>query len=384
MERLYFDPSQPGSLGGKETFYRHAPKEFRNHRSRRSSSSTTVDPFSSWEAYTLHRPISTRKYKRDRTVVHAIDEQWQADLCDVSRLASKNRGVKFLLTIVDVFSRYAWVKPVKNKSGPIIAQAFREIFESQPKRVPLKIQTDKGKEFWNKDVRAVFDEHEVEHFSTDSPDVKAALVERFNRTFKNRLYRLLTHKKTDTYLPDLQTLVDSYNRTDHSSLGKHRTPESASKQENLQEVWQYQYADLLADSIAKRRKQPVKFRIGDTVRMTKNKVAFQKGYLPNWSEEVFRVARVIYRRPVVYSLIDLEGEPIRGVFYAPELQLVKGYDEEVLPLDVLRKKVNKKTGEREVLIHHRGYPKDSLKWIAEKDLIDTEEEQGEEEEAEEK
>jgi transposase InsO family protein len=353
MEGLYFDPAVPGSLGGKERFYKHHPK----YRGKQP------DPFSAWEAYTLHKPTPKHKYPRNRTVVYSLDDQWQADLCDVSRLASKNKGTKFLLTVIDVFSRYAWVRPLKNKSGPAVAEAFEDIFQED--RVPARVQTDQGKEFLNHNVKAVFDERDVEHFFTHSPDVKAAFVERFNRTFKNRLYRYMTRENTDSYLPVLQDLVRSYNQTVHSAID--RTPESV-KETDVKEVWKHQYGDLLEDTPAKRRKQLSKFQVGDTVRITKNKVPFNKGYLANWSDEVFKINQVIYRRPVVYKLKDLEGEDIKGVFYAPELQSVSGYEGDVLQSEVLRSKVNKKTGEREVLIHYKGYPKDSLKWIAEKDL----------------
>src|SRR5271170_3810440 len=117
MEREYFDPQQPGSLAGKEAFYRHTKRKRRKR-----------EPFAAWEAYTLHKPISTRKYPRNKTVAYGVDDQWQADLCDVTQLAPKNKGNKFLLTVIDVFSRYAWVRAVKNKSGPVIAEAFEDIF----------------------------------------------------------------------------------------------------------------------------------------------------------------------------------------------------------------------------------------------------------------
>jgi transposase InsO family protein len=367
MEGEYFDPARPGSLGGKETFFKHH-SEWK--KTKREKEGADDDPFSAWEAYTVHRPISTRKFPRNKTRAYTLDEQWQADLCDVTRLASKNKGVKFLLTVVDVFSRYAWVRPVKSKQGAIIADALRDIFETGG-RTPTLLQTDQGKEFLNKDVRALLEEYDAELFFTHSPDIKAALVERFNRTFKNRLYRYMTKSGTETYLPVLQDLVNSYNETVHSSIG--RTPASVTA-ENVKEVFQFQYADQLKDSVSKRRRDhPPQFKVGDTVRISKNKAAFDKGYLPNWSEEVFRVDRIVFRRPVIYRLRDLNGEEIKGIFYGPELQRVTGYDEEVLKADVVRHKTNKKTGEKEVLIHYRGHPKDSLKWISEKDLEEVEE-----------
>src|SRR5438477_279296 len=119
METLYFDPQRPGTLAGKHTFYKHLPA------SRRPiGAAAKADPFPGWDAYTLHRPISTRKFPRNRTVVYTRDHQWQADFADISQLASKNKGTHFLLTVVDVFSRYAWVRPLKSKKGSEVARAF--------------------------------------------------------------------------------------------------------------------------------------------------------------------------------------------------------------------------------------------------------------------
>src|SRR5271170_638335 len=364
MDELYFDPARPGSLAGKETFFKHLKL------SGKPVPSGSADVFPRWEAYTLHRPIGSRKFPRNKTVAYTLDAQWQADLADVGRLASKNKGTKFILTVIDVFSRYAWARALKNKTGSAIADAFRNIFETEG-RVPFKVQTDQGKEFLNKDVRALFDEYDVKLFFTYSPDIKAALVERLNRTLKTRLYRYMTHQNSEVYLPVLQDIVRSYNQTVHSALS--RTPASVTEG-NVKEVYAHQYRDQIADSFERRRKeQRPKFRVGDNVRISRNKVPFNKGYLANWSEEVFTVSRIIFRRPVVYKLQDLDRKDIGGIFYTPELQLVKGFaddeDDTAKTVDVLRRKVNKKTGDREVLIQYRGYPKETAqKWIKESDL----------------
>src|SRR5215470_12474007 len=361
MEELYFDPSQPGTLGGREIFYRYHDKK-----------KTSKKQFPYWESYTIHKPISSRKFKRNKTHGHEPNLQWQADLADVGRLAKENKGAKFWLTVLDVFTRFAHVRTLKNKTGEEVAAAFGDIFKHlSPEQIPKRIQTDQGKEFLNKHVQRVFKKYGIRHFFTHSPDIKAALVERFNRTFKTRLYRHLTSIGGKSYLPVLQKLVDSYNKTVHSALDG-LTPEEASHPKNFEQQWEHQNHDLLE---SRGKIKPIehshldtKFKVGDMVRISRSKTSFNKGYLPNWSEEVFTVAKIIYRRPVVYQLVDLEEKEIGGVFYNPELQLVKGYDKDLLKVNVLRRKTDKKTGEKQALIHYRGYPETSTKWIAERDL----------------
>src|SRR5437867_9488072 len=94
--------------------------------------------------YTLHK-YARRNYKRNKTLVSDIDEQWQLDLVDVSSLSKYNGGNKYLLTCIDILSKFAWCEPVKNKTGPTILKAFENILNSN--RKPQKIQTDAGNEF---------------------------------------------------------------------------------------------------------------------------------------------------------------------------------------------------------------------------------------------
>ena len=137
--------------------------------------------------YTLHKQ-ARKIYPTRRYVVHDIDEQWQADLADVCLLARRNRGYHFILTVIDLFSRYAWARPLKSKRGSEVASAFKSIFREG--RIPQRIQTDQGKEFENQHVRRLFAKHNIELFSVKSA-YKAAVVERFNRTLKTRPWRHL-------------------------------------------------------------------------------------------------------------------------------------------------------------------------------------------------
>ena len=127
-------------------------------------------------------------------LVFGIDEQWAADLIEVINIAKYNRGYRYLLTVVDVLSKHAWVQPVKSKTGKAVTDAFEKILKGR--RKPINLQTDDD----NKTFQGLMKRKGIHHFST-SGDTKASVVERFNRTLKKRMYRYFTVKNTLSYLP---------------------------------------------------------------------------------------------------------------------------------------------------------------------------------------
>ena len=227
LKRSYRDPKQPGSLGGVARFAK--AQGISTKRAKRVLAHEL--------GYTLHKP-TRRRFPTLRVLVFGPDEQWAADLVDVQQLKRHNKGVNYLLTVVDVFSKYAWVLPMKQKTGPQTATALTALFKSS-KRTPQKLQTDDGKEFYNKNVANVLKDNDVRHFST-AGDTKASVVERFNRTFKQRLYRYMTTYNTPSYLSSLPSLVDGYNASFHRSIGM--APKEVNH-DNAREVWERLYGD---------------------------------------------------------------------------------------------------------------------------------------------
>eukprot|EP00732_Lithocolla_globosa_P002486 Lithocolla_globosa_v1_NODE_1648_length_2420_cov_156.284144.p1 type:complete len:277 gc:universal NODE_1648_length_2420_cov_156.284144:1493-663(-) len=167
------------------------------------------------DAYTLHKLVK-KNFERRKVYVNGIDKQWQADLVDMSRHAKVNDNYKFLLTVIDVFSKHAWGIPLKNKTAKSVVNAFTEIFEESG-RVPQKIQTDDGSEFFNKDIKALFDKYNIHLFSTNS-ELKATIVERFNRTLKEKMFKYFELTQSFRYLDALPTLLKNYNNSYHSSI----------------------------------------------------------------------------------------------------------------------------------------------------------------------
>jgi len=152
-------------------------------------------------------------------------------LVDVSNIREYNNGYNFLLTCIDVFSKYAWAIPLKRKSGSSIAVAFEQIFKSG--RKPIKIQTDEGKEFFNKDFKKVLEKNNVALFKTNS-EVKASIVERFNRTLKEKMYKYFTRNKSFSYKNMLDDLISNYNISYHRSI---KTSPNLVNKNNEFEIW---------------------------------------------------------------------------------------------------------------------------------------------------
>ena len=228
----------------------------------------------SQDVYTLHKPVPC-KFPRRKTSVGRPNQQWQADLIDVSRLSRHNRGTKFLLTCIDIFSKKAWVEPLKDKTGTSLVKAFESIQHSLPK----KLQTDKGTEFLNCKLQQWLKAHKVHHFTTENEDIKVSIVECFNKTLKSKLWRYFTHHDTLSYIYVLDSMVDIYNRTLHRSISM--APNEVTSK-NKAHSWFRLYADPISY-------KELALRVGDSVRISKVRRAFKEGYLAQWTEEIFTI-----------------------------------------------------------------------------------------------
>lgn len=253
----------------------------------------------------LHKPVN-RKFRKRKIYVKGLDDIWAADLIDKGSLSKYNKGIKFILAVIDIFSKYGWLVPIKDKRGETVANALKNIFKE---RKPTKLWVDKGKEFYNKDVKSL-----VEIYSTENEE-KSAVVERWIGTMEQKMYKYFTANDTLVYIDVLNDLVDRYNNTRHSSIKM--TPVEASKKCNEKQV----YSNLYPPEISKPIKP--KFKVGDRVRITKKKKLFEKGFQTRWTRELFVVSQVLYTDPPTYKIKDLDEEEIIGSFYEAELQKSK-------------------------------------------------------------
>jgi hypothetical protein len=289
----------------------------------------------------LHKPAREPKNYR-KVEVDSKNDIWSMDLVDMSLFEKQNEGYKYMLTCIDLFSRYAWVIPMKNKTGKETATAIEQIIK-KAKTQPNKIWVDEGTEFYNKDVKKTLG-RSTSLYSTHGK-AKAAIIERFNRTFKSMMYKRFTTNNNRKWLGLIDTLLEKYNNKKHKSLfGK--TP---------YQVYKNQYSKLIEENDEIINKKKPKYKIGDRVRISYKKGVFDKQYLPGWSAEIFTIVKIKETVPYTYKIKDEENEIIKGSFYEEELQKTKQKEDVYLVEEILGKKKIK--GKLYYLVKWLGYKK---------------------------
>ena len=292
----------------------------------------------------LHKPVR-RKFPRRKVVSNGIDDIWSADLVDMQWASRDNKGVKYLLNVIDVFSKFAWSVPIKDKTGRSITDAFKLIVKASGRK-PNKLWVDR-------EFRSWLDDNNIEMYSIYN-EGKAVVVERFNRTLKEWMWKYFSANNTRKYLDMLDGLLQLYNTKTHTAIKM--TPIEASQSKNEKKVYHYLYPDLPV-SVGK-----AKYKVGDEVRITKKKGKFEKGYTPRWTEEIFEVYMVQNTNPITYLIKDLNGDKIDGSFYEEELQKTS---QKVFRIEKILRK-NKKN--KMVYVKWKGYPDTFNSWIPMKNV----------------
>ena len=338
MDAVYNNLRSPGSFGSVRNLRRYS----------RVSGRAAREFLAKQDAYTLHKPRKIR-FPRRKTYSKGIADLCQIDLVDVSNLSSYNDGMRYILTYIDVFTKRAWAVPVRTKSGRDVAEAFEKILSDGECNMA---QSDKGTEFLNSTFQAMFKRSGIKFYTSENEDLKAAVVERFNRTLKSKMFRYFTYKNTRRYIDVLDDLLYSYNNTHHRSIGM------APAQVNVDN-----------ENFVRARLYPLKpkthkwkYDLGDRVRISMHRQPFRKGYLGDWSEELFEITTRLPTVPVTYELKDLAGEPIKGKFYEMEIQKVFKTDEERFDVDRILK-TRKRNGKIEYLVSWKGYPSKFNSWV---------------------
>ncbi len=233
---------------------------------------------------------------------------WQIDLLDMQKFASQNSGFRYMCVVIDCFSKFLWVKPLKNKTAKSIVKALALLLMTER---PKLLQADQGSEFFNKDVTRMLQAFGPKLYHTYS-DKKASIVERVQRTLRSRLGRVYTEHGKNVWIDKIQDIVHSYNNSWHRSIKM--------KPANVTEEHIDRIRKLLNPTVI--IEHNVKFNVGDLIRITSERKTFQKEYEKGWSEEKFLIKVVKYGSPTTFMLEDLSGEVLLGSFYAEELQHV--------------------------------------------------------------
>ena len=249
-----------------------------------------------------------------------MDDLWQADLLEMIPFASVNRNYKYILVVIDVFSRYAWAVAMRKKDAAATTEAFEEIITKHAKgRSPTNLQTDAGKEFYNSSFKKhILQKYNIHHYSVYSRQ-KCAIVERLNRTLRQKLMRYFTYTGRKVWYNILTNIMSTYNKTKHSALFHEMAPCDVNDK-NESNIWQKRQVTTSAKSNTIVIANDKTIKLGNYCRVSVAKV-MKKNFSQNWSEEIFQiVGRDTKQFPVMYYLQDLNGKHIKGRFYKEEIQ----------------------------------------------------------------
>lgn len=349
LSAIYYDPRHPASFASVQKLYDYAKLE---------NEEITLNDVKNWlskqNVYTLHRP-ARKNFLRNKIIVSYIDEQWECDLVDMRYYSRQNRGFNYILNIIDCFSKYLFSIPIKTKKSTEIIKEFKKIFKD---RKPIKLRSDKGGEFDNILFRKFCDQNNVRYFTTQNSSIKCAIVERVNRTLKNRIFRYMTHKGTKKYFDVLPQILSAYNNSVHRTT---KMPPSEISIEDEPIVFQtmYNVPNLITKNSLKVKP---KLKVNDTVRQKYEISSLEKSYYPLWTDMVYKINKIYKKLNRPQYGIEIEGEKLKRRFYPEELQKVNvDEDSDFLIEKIIKYRYRDK--HREALVKWRGYPAKYNQWI---------------------
>lgn len=313
LKKAFYDPSSPASYYGVEKLFKYAKEE--------GVRGITRGKIKKWlkkeEPYTMYRQ-SRKKFPRNKIIVQGPNQEWDIDLMDMTDFQPENDDNRYVLMVVDLFSRFAYTVPLKNKTADSVVKGLKTVFEKQK---PVWIRSDKGGEFVNAKMKKMLKEEKVGHIVTQN-EPKANYAERFIKTMKNRIVKIMLKNNNLRYIDDLQKLTDSYNHTFHRSIKEKPANVTA---ENALKIYETQYIEPLKPKNFPKKFKKKKFalKVGETVRISHLRETFSREYDVKWTGEIFTITKRVMRDGVpVYYLKDYSGEDVKGTFYQHELQAV--------------------------------------------------------------
>lgn len=354
IRSIYTDPSNPGGLSSIDKLYGEA-----NKRDPRVTRDEVKKYLKGEFVYNLHH-TARRQWERNRIIVTAPHVQAQADLCDMQAFVHSNNGYKYSLTLIDAFSRYALASPLKSKTQGEVAAALDDILEKYP---VLKLQVDRGGEFKNATLEPLLKRRGTSLFFAKNTDIKCAIVERFNRTLKSRMFKYFTLRGTRSWVQALPALLHAYNHSIHSSI---KIAPADVNESNSGEIFKRLYDGLEDESelFGEMLRQPVtaKYEVGEMVKLRHYVAPMDHRYWPNWSDKYFLIARVVRGYPYSrYKLVLWEDKkPVDGTFYEQELLPVDHGEYRIEPLGPVR---NRGRRNEEQLVHFTGYEDRYDDWV---------------------
>ena len=361
LKESYNQAGHPIAYSGLQTIY--------HYYQGRLTYKDILEALSEIEGYTLNKEF--HKQTRNPSYSHFPRYRFELDLIDVQELAPFNDGVNYLLNCIDTFTRYAFMRPVPSKHGPIVLEAFKSILAEAGTK-PYMVLFDRGCEFHNKHFQDYCHANGIKVLSPYTSG-HASQVERLNLTLQRLIYKYMSENETKRYIDRrnsdgtvtklIPLFLKTYNHRRHRMIGC--TPYQAETQPEL-------HIDIqkrLNKYYSKIKPQKPKFQIGDSVRIAKMRGKFSRGYHEQASEEIFKVHQVKTNLPLpLYILSNYRGdEIIKGAFYGFELVKVSG---DVFRVEKVIKK-RKYRGQNQLLVKWKCFDNSYNSWISAKDIART-------------
>ena len=235
----------------------------------------------------VDRQEVTQLYKKPNKITHFLPitahhngEILQIDLVDVSNISKANNNVNFLLTCIDVFSRFVWVIPMKNKNTKSIIESFIKVLNIVHPKI---INCDKGSEFISKEFNKLLKEYDINIKYVEIGDHhKLGCIDRFVRTLRQMIEKYMLMHNTTKYIDALDDLVYNYNNSINRGI-KLKPNEVTYNDQRIINLFNEKHFDGLQSEI--------NFEIGDEVRFIKNKILFEKGSLAHWSKGIHKIIK---------------------------------------------------------------------------------------------
>lgn len=344
----YTNLQHPASYAGHNIVNRYSSKLTNQKKVR--------DKLSQVPSYVLHREVKKPRVYNP-FILYRRRELLQADLIDLSNRSRENNGCKYILIVVDAFTRKCWAETLTDKTTEQVLTKFKQIYKKTG--TFERLMTDAGTEFLSGKFKTFLRQNKIS-FTRGNPH--APHVERLNRTLQNIIFRHMTENETKKWVDVLDKVIKLYNNRHHRIIKM--TPNQADEKANQTSL--IQNVSLYYEKALNKRKTP-KFSVGDVVSIQKARNVFAKGYAQIFTDELFKVHKVHTALPIpMYTLIDYnQDEIIEGRFYENEMQLAS-YDVFKVEKELESRVRNGKT---EVLVKWKGWPEKYNQWILKSDFV---------------
>ena len=362
LKNIYEDLDHTAAYSGTDKLYKYVKKK--NDRTD-ITKKDVLNFIRDQKAYQYHGYVP-RKFVRRPIKVSMQGVIIGSDLCDLTEnIAKHNKGYRYILVLIDLFSRKVDLTPLKNKSGGTVAKALDTFFENSSYSYS-HLFADEGGEYINGAAQKIYDKYNIVRYNIFNRRFKNSIAERYIRDLKSVLYKYFTQNNTYKFLDILPKVEKLHNSSPHTGLGG-ETPYNVHKLTDLdkikeQEIIQLKqkiknYGNISRNEIRSLHRIDRAFTVGSHVRILLNDAEkiFGKSYEKIFSDEIFIIRKVDKKLPISYWLSDLKNRNIKGVVYHKELKKIKLPEENYVE-KVVKTRKNPKTGKKEYLVRWLGYP----------------------------